>query len=105
MKRNDSLWHRLIAASKINSFNIKNTWSLFATQGDNILENKNKLLRDKVDFDATIFNKFIEGQNHQVLKGCTRGGIGRVNCLPVLLMGSQIDIVDHVCLFAWKTFT
>ena len=65
-KRNDSLWQRLFSASKNDSFNTKNIRSLFATQRENVLEKKDKLLTDKVDFDVHIFNKFIESQNHQV---------------------------------------
>ena len=68
-----------------------------------MVEKKQKLLRDKVDFNAPIFHKFIEGQNRQVLKGDTRGKMVRLNRLPVLLMGSQINIVDHVRSFACNT--
>ena len=46
MKRNDSLWHRLFAASNNDSFNINNLWSSFATQGENVLEKKNKFFRE-----------------------------------------------------------
>ena len=60
MKRNDSLWQRLLASSNNDSFYINNLWTSFATQGENDLEKKNKFLREKVDFAAPIVDKRIE---------------------------------------------
>ena len=103
MKRNDSLWQRLFDLSNSDSFDINNLWNSFATQGENGLEKKPKFLREKVDFAAPIVNKCIEGQSNQLFIGSTRRQIFKLNRLPVILMGSQIDIVDHLRSFACKT--
>ena len=64
---------------------------------------KNKFLGGKVGFDEPHFKKYIESNNHQVLKGCTKRIIAKVNRLPVFVQGSQIDIVDYVHSFLCKS--
>ena len=104
MKRNDNHWQRLFLASKNVTFDIGNLWHYFNLLGNKeIVKNKNKL-GSKVTFDASHFNKWIEGDKQQILKGFTKGRIVRLNRQPILLQGSQIDIVDHVHSFVCKSF-
>ena len=50
-----------------------------------------------------LLKKCVEGNNRQVLKGCTNRKIVRVNRILVFVMESQIDIIDHVRSFLCKT--
>ena len=64
---------------------------------------KNKFLRGKVQFDEPHFKEWIEGNKNQVLQGCTKGEIVRVDQLSVFVQGSQIDIVDYLHSFLCKS--